>query len=389
MNLIYFFFILSNVISIEYSGIPNNKSMAIQNSQILSKQLNNLRPFDEFIIPSQTYYIMGGVRVYNIQDVNIINKGKLQFSDDITHWPLSSERKPYPCLYFSNIQNVSFYNGIIDGNGHHWWGISGYWKYREDRPRLFHIQGAKSILIHNMTFQNSPYWTVHIENIDGLVIRYSTIVNRITKKDEHTWKDLTAFNTDGIDVTGKNVHVHDCNIWTQDDCIAVKGESSNMLFERINASGLGLTIGSIGQNKVTNITFRNCEMHNTVKGIYLKFNNNANSWPGGIIQNITYQNITMINPVQYPIWIGPAQQADTINICEANPCSLCWPSLRPFVTCHMPLYGNFSNILLENIFIKTHKKLLTGLFMGSKLFGIQNLQLKNITHENSYGYKYM
>ena len=44
-----------------------------------------------------------------------------------------------------------------------------------------------------------------------------------------------------------------------------------MLFERITASGVGLTIGSIGTSNVNNITFRDCYMHHTWKGIYLKF----------------------------------------------------------------------------------------------------------------------
>ena len=54
----------------------------------------------------------------------------------------------------------------------------------------------------------------------------------------HGLVDLTAFNTDGFDVSGKelnccnhsqtldhlgrNVWIHDVAIWNQDDCIAVK-----------------------------------------------------------------------------------------------------------------------------------------------------------------------
>ena len=58
----------------------------------------------------------------------------------------------------------------------------------------------------------------------------------------------------------------------QDDCIAVKdtsdgfGPSENMLFERINASGVGATIGSIGCSIVNNITFRDFYMHHPYKG---------------------------------------------------------------------------------------------------------------------------
>ena len=81
----------------------------------------------------------------------------------------------------------------------------------------------------------------------------------------HTLEDLTAFNTDGFDITGRNVHIHDCRIWNQDDCISVKDGSEDMLFERISASGLGLVIGSIGASRVNNITFRDCQMPNTFK----------------------------------------------------------------------------------------------------------------------------
>ena len=51
--------------------------------------------------------------------------------------------------------------------------------------------------------------------------------------DSHSLMELTAFNTDGFDVSGRDVHIHDCDIWTQDDTIAVKDDSQNMLFERI------------------------------------------------------------------------------------------------------------------------------------------------------------
>ena len=56
-------------------------------------------------------------------------------------------------------------------------------------------------------------------------------------------------------------------VWNQDDCIAMKG-GTNMLFERIHASGVGLTIGSLGKGHSSNITFRDSVMHHTYKGIY-------------------------------------------------------------------------------------------------------------------------
>ena len=177
---------------------------------------------------------------------------------------------------------------------------------------------------------------------------------------------MTAFNTDGFDVTGRNVWIHDCTVWNQDDCIAVKvnniesnmnrcdifkDNSENMLFERITASGIGLTIGSIGNSIVNNITFRDCYMHHTWKGIYLKFRDGDVS-TGGRISNVLYENIYMDSPEQFAIWLGPAQQSDSSDLCAAHPCSLCWPQLESLgAECNMEQNFIYENITLRNITI--------------------------------------
>ena len=62
-------------------------------------------------------------------------------------------------------------------------------------------------------------------------------------------------------------YIHDCSVINQDDCFDVKDGTSNVVIERVNASGLGLTIGSISSH-VNNITFRDSRMDKTYKGIY-------------------------------------------------------------------------------------------------------------------------
>ena len=51
----------------------------------------------------------------------------------------------------------------------------------------------------------------------------------------HSLYDLSAFNTDGFDVNGYNMYIHDSEVWNQDDCFCVKGNSANITFERIKA----------------------------------------------------------------------------------------------------------------------------------------------------------
>jgi len=116
-----------------------------------------------------------------------------------------------------NLNRVIFTSngkGTLDGNGATWWGFPGigYLLRTENRPKLLEIANSRELLVENILFKNSPYWTFWAHDINGLEIRYSDIDNRRTDADNHDIIDLTAFNTDGFDVTGENVWIHHCNI---------------------------------------------------------------------------------------------------------------------------------------------------------------------------------
>ena len=83
-----------------------------------------------------------------------------------------------------------------------------------------------------------------------------------------------------------------------------------------------MCVGSIGGGSFNdNITFRDIHMQNTDKGIYMKFRG------GGTVSNVLYENIVIDHSADFPIWIGPAQQSDSDELCAAHPCSLCWPEV--------------------------------------------------------------
>ena len=70
----------------------------------------------------------------------------------------------------------------------------------------------------------------------------------------------------------------------------------------------------------------------------------------GSISNVLYENIVMDAPEQYPIWIGPAQQSDSDDICAPHPCSICWPSDSK-AKCNAPQNAKYTNITMRNITI--------------------------------------
>lgn len=366
----------------DFGAIPDDDSEEAChfNTDLLSSVLQNNATNNTLVIPDNTtFYLYHGVYAKHVNNTVIQIDGTLRW--ERIDYPYDDQPGgPPPCFMIDRSNNVTLTSksstgrGLLDGRGPQYWGIPmiGYLEIGENRPRLMRFNLTSNLLIENLIFQDSPYHTLYLEAVNHVEIRNISIVARRTERDGHGFLDLSALNTDGVDVSGSNVWVHDVDIWTQDDCIAVKDnffefESSNMTFERVNASGLGFVIGSIGGSTVKNITFRDSFLYKSVKGIYLKFNQPTYFWQErnltGLIEDIRFENITMEEPLQWPIWIGPAQQADTINPCHPNPCSLCWP-MTPRSRCHVVNKSKYRNIQLVNIRIN-NPRMSPGVILGS------------------------
>jgi polygalacturonase len=348
---------------LDFGGIEGDDSLSScqKNGQAFNTSFENMVQGDVLVVPKGTYHTMGGIVGENLDGITISIDGTIVLSKDKKHWPRTGpgeKARVMEFFHFIRPNNLTITSsalpkiggrgqdagkdgiGMIDGNGATWWGIPGigYLEIGENRPRLINIDSGSNVTIERIFFKNPPYWTTSMR-VNGLEITDCKIEAWRISHDSHTIIDLSAFNTDGFDVTGNNIWIHDSTVWNQDDSFCVKDSTTNVVIENINASGVGLTIGSIASN-VNNITFRNAYMYHTYKGIYMKFRGN------GIISNVLYENIVMESPEQYPIWIGPAQQSDSSNPCAAHPCSLCWPNIpgmfltslflcKPFAFCSL------------------------------------------------------
>jgi hypothetical protein len=328
----------------------SNYSLMYHNADVLNVTLQKgLTAGDTLIVPNKTFHMYGGILASGLRNVTIQIDGTIKFATDLTiqklrkAWPTSSDGKVMDCIALEDIEDVIFTSsgtGTLDGNGHKWWGAINYALYSENRPKILKIKDSARLLVEKIHFLDSPYWTTHFDDVNTVTIRYCDIAVRVKAgATSHSSNELTAFNTDGFDLSGANIHIHDCNIWNQDDCVCVKDlnggkravRSENWLVERVHASGLGLTVGSIGCSTppmhVRNITFRDSTMDNTFKGLYMKCR-----WCTGknsaIIEDVLYENITINKPEQWAVWIGPAQQADSSHVC-----SLAWPQGSPEAKC--------------------------------------------------------
>jgi len=340
---------------IDAGGISDlsDDQTALHNGALINSTLSSLSPGDTLLFPNKTFHTMGGIVITSLRNATVSFDGTLVYSENIDLWPKNGDGGVFECMRIDDAEDVvitSSGKGTLDGRGKKWWGLPGigYLERQENRPRLLTLNSPKNVKVENILFKNSPYWTFWAPNSQGLEIAHCDIfASREDKPTHHGTYDLTAFNTDGFDVTGDDVWIHDCTVWNQDDCVAVKDGSTNMLIERVTASGVGLTIGSIGGSTVRNITFRDCHMPDTYKGIYMKFRDGSD----GLIEDVTFENIVIDRPTQWPIWIGPAQQSDSNNPCAAHPCSICWPDV-PLAKCS-PSGSRYNNILLKNVTINS------------------------------------
>lgn len=213
-------------------------------------------------------------------------------------------------------------------------------------------------------------------------------------------------NTDGIDPGGIDFHIHDCNILNDDDSIAVKpcdgkkfkeykpGKpgftdcSQNMLIENTVLTGFGASIGSVTPKPdihcVRNITFRNISMPNTGKGIYIKSNPGCGKDTNiygelvdktSIIEDITYEDISIDKPFWWSVFIGPQQQQEP-GSALGDKCALQYP----FFGSQCPTQGcaTFKDITLRNVHIKD-PVLSPGFILGNSTNPMQNITFDNVT----------
>jgi polygalacturonase len=202
-----------------------------------------------------------------------------------------------PFISGKKLSNVTFTGkGTIDGNGAFWWEEAEKARqikpgYTLPRPNLIVLNGCKNVRMENITLQNSPKFHYVPTDCDGVIISNVTVL-----------APPHAANTDAIDPSiCRNVLITNCRIDVGDDNVAIKSgkkvEGREFATENITITdctflhGHGVSIGSETVGGVRNMTVRNCTFEGTENGLRIK----SQRGKGGVVENISYSNITMKN----------------------------------------------------------------------------------------------
>ena len=209
-----------------------------------------------------------------------------------------------PLISGRKLTNVAIRGeGTIDGAGAPWWqrfraeraaGVPQQGQPRapgqpqeSPRPKLILLTDCARILIQGVTLKNSPQFHLVPQRCHDVTI-----------EDLNITAPADSPNTDAIDPTSsRNLIIRHCVIDVGDDNVVVKSNPNEGPAEDILVTdctfkhGHGASVGSNIGGGIRNIVFQNITFEGTDNGIRIKSARDR----GGLVENITYRNLTMRN----------------------------------------------------------------------------------------------
>jgi len=240
------------------------------------------------------------------------------------------------------------------------------------RPVMVSLVNCKKVLFDGPVFQNSPAWCLHPLMCEDLTIRNITVKN--------PWYSQ---NGDGLDIEScKNSIIYNCNFDVGDDAICIKsgkdadGRKRARPTENLVISNCivyhghgGVTIGSEMSGGVKNVHVSNCTFIGTDVGLRFK----SNRGRGGIVENIYFSGINMINiptqAISFNLYYGGLSVSEMLA--DGRNTETTTGEIPP-VSEETPL---FRNISIKNLTCK-------GASQAIYLQGLPELNLENIIFEN-------
>lgn len=299
------------------------------------------------------------IYAYKCQNIALTGKGRL-LGNGSAWWDMASNAPGMTDLQKANKERVPVSNRIYDTRE------SGV------RPEFLQFTECENVLIEDVSFENSPAWTVHPVMCRNVVIKGISVKN-----------PFKAPNTDGIDIEScKCVLIEDCDIDTGDDVICIKSGRDEDAWEHMlpcedvlvrNCRGIGgcggAAVGSETSGGVRNILFENCTFNKARWGIRVKTRASRDN----VIENLFFKNIKI-------------EDSSIIAIDVVMEYLDCMEKLHY----NDPMYNNAQAVAMrdsripevKNIYFENIESL--GSPLGIQIIGIKDHELKNISLKNCY-----
>jgi len=163
------------------------------------------------------------------------------------------------------------------------------------------IRDTDNVYLQGITVRQSPAWCVHLIYCNDVCVT-GVRINTRCDEDGNWYEDIV--NGDGLNPDScRDVHIFDCDITSEDDCIAIKsgrdaeGRAVGIPTENVRISncrfmhGFGVAMGSEMSGGVRHVLVEDCVFHNTFSIASVK----APRGRGAVIEDITYRDCTLVN----------------------------------------------------------------------------------------------
>jgi len=204
--------------------------------------------------------------------------------------------------------------GGIQGNGQIWWNFFSN-RTREDgdgRPVSLSVVNATRGAVKGFLINEQPFWCNAV-SMSSDILYDGMLCNATNTNPEFAGTNLVP-NTDGIDTyRSDRVTMKNWDITCGDDCLAIKGNSSNIIASGIKCrGGNGIAFGSLGQyvqfdDNVDQVLIEDLELirlptsvqPNMANAVYFKsWDGSVNGSPptggggaGGLVTNVLARNV--------------------------------------------------------------------------------------------------
>lgn len=230
-------------------------------------------------------------------NLHLASNAVILIDDDLSRYPVVKKRYQ-DAITASDAHDLQITGeGTIDGQGEAWWDAFRADPMMTHRPYMIKLFNCTNVTVTGVTLRHSPMFHLVTQNCTDVKIAGVTIQS-----------PENAPNTDGIDPSGWNFLITDCNIDTGDDDIAIKpapgsGRSpGNKNFTVKNCTfghGHGMSVGGGSAGGLEDLTVTDCTFNQTDYGIRIK----TLRGNGGDLRHCVYENLTMTAIGKSPISI--------------------------------------------------------------------------------------
>ncbi|KIP03295.1 glycoside hydrolase family 28 protein [Phlebiopsis gigantea 11061_1 CR5-6] len=271
---------------------------------------------------------------WDLVDSTVDLHGYLNFAPDIQYW--LNPANTYRAIIIQDqaswfvVTGRSFIinahgAGGIRGNGQEWWSYySANNITREDgdgRPVALSLVNVTDGIVKDFRIEQQPFWCNAVTGSKRVL--YDGMFCNATNTDQRFAGTNIVPNTDGIDTyRSSDITLLNWDITCGDDCLALKGNSTNIVARDIVCrGGNGIAIGSLGQyvgmpDQLDRVLIENVQairldpqvQPNMGTGLYLKsWTDTVHGVPptgggggGGFVTNLVARNFT-VDRVSLPI----------------------------------------------------------------------------------------